>query len=175
MSHRHSPRSFLGRIASVICLGAYLCGAMEFFPEVLALVCSMDPSHTVYVIRGESDLRIVLSHEKGRTTGEEYRPDQDPSSGVHRHGLAASVVCSLARNPDAGMDHEALFGVGGLFEATDDDPLKARPMPPLAGFWMACVLSEPDPTRPLGWDPVRLEMASSQGPPVLLRTTVLLI
>lgn len=175
MFTRRNVRSVIGRLGSVICLGAYLCGAMEFFPELLALVCAMDPSHTVYVIRGESDVRIVLSHEKGRAAGEDYSPGQDPSSGVHRHGLAASLVCSLARSTDAGADHEALFGVGGLFEATDDDGLKARPLPALPVHWLASAASLSDSRRQLGFDPVLLERPSSQGPPCTLRTTVLLI
>lgn len=120
-SQRRHPRR---RWASLLCLLAYLSGTADFLPEVLGFLCALDPSHTVYVVRDSSDVRIVLTHEKGRATDATYRAEQDPASGQHRHGLVAGLLCDFGSTSRDEADHSASFGSGSAFEPSEDDGFK---------------------------------------------------
>src|SRR5689334_7249831 len=126
--HGHRRRS-LRRWGSLACLLTYLAGAAEFLPELLGFLCSLDPSHTVYVIREPSEIRVVLSHERGRATGASYQAEQDPASGRHHHGFAARLLCSFTRSSETEADHEALFGASAVSEASEGDSFKLKRIP----------------------------------------------
>ncbi len=105
MCQAHQLRTLFRRVAAVGCAVAYLAGASETLPQLLALGALLEGSHTVHVSRDQGQISIVLSHERGGA-----RERCVGSAALrHRHGPAAHVICFFATHSVSLADHVANF------------------------------------------------------------------
>jgi hypothetical protein len=141
------------RVASLLCLLAFLCGASGALPELCALVASFDRSHSPIVGARDAGLVLILSHAKNRTNAASTTP--------HRHGVVARGLCLLANQNPTQTDHRLEFAPGGVSEISQSSfklaarsagadsifnclALSAVPSVNTSGFWTHAPPCSPD-------------------------------
>jgi hypothetical protein len=164
------------RVGALVCLLSVMLGPAGIFPGLLAGGAVWEGSHEVHIGWDDGTCHLVLSHERGQAGRRDYDPRHNPGSGIHRHGLAAGLLCFLANPNDREPDHAADFSIGPAGE----EILKrsGRPMQPAPDPGMALVKSE-HPPRTVGLPSV-LSLLNHGPPPFagsahLMGSTVLLL
>jgi hypothetical protein len=104
---------WLRRIQALCCLLPLLIGQTEVLPGLFAVAAAVEGSHTTYAGATPQGFRLVLSHERGQVGRVDFLAGHQPVNRLHRHGLAAKVICTLAGSTQKLADHEACFSSGG--------------------------------------------------------------
>ena len=107
-NHNPSARSRPEKFGAIVCLLAILLGPCQVFPGLLA----MEGSHTFRLGIDESQLHLVLSHERGQADRADYNPRHHPRHPAHCHGLAARVLCLFSGRGGVEPHHVANFATG---------------------------------------------------------------
>ena len=141
------------RLASLVCLLAFLCGASGVLPELCALMASFDRSHSPLIGAREAGLVVILSHAKNRTPAAPNTP--------HRHSVVARGLCLLANQNPTQTDHRLEFATGGVSDVSQTSlklaprsvcaysifnclALSAIPSVNTSGFWTHARACSPD-------------------------------
>jgi hypothetical protein len=155
-----------------------LAAQTEVLPTLFAIAAAAEGSHTTYAGITPDGFRLILSHERGQAGRTDFLAAHQPSSQLHRHGLAARIICTLAGSTQKLADHDAFFSTGGTAQHSNRDLRLARTeiaadSSPFS-FTAPAALTVAAPTQ-LNSDPPYHQRLTVPELAQTLRTTVLLI
>lgn len=172
MNSRRPVQKALHRVAALICIAAYLCGAAQVVPDLLALGARLEGSHIVQILSDQNCVTVVLAHFQTQPIRQRSTLENQREKIIHSHGAAAWALCVLSSGGSA--DHVASFSgtshLGQIREATSAQLSKL-----ISDYTSAKPPRQPGETISHLISLTPVHCMTSCGNQLVLRSTVLLV